>query len=67
MTDRPQPKPRVVRAKEPVALIIDDDTSLRDALSSLFRSVGLQVQLFGSATETPSKHSFCGCKPLPDK
>jgi hypothetical protein len=28
MTDHPQPKHRVVRAEEPVALIIDDDTSL---------------------------------------
>jgi FixJ family two-component response regulator len=31
--------------------IIDDDASLRDALSSLLRSVGLRVQLFGSAPE----------------
>jgi FixJ family two-component response regulator len=31
--------------------VIDDDLSLREALSSLFRSVGLQVKLFGSAAE----------------
>lgn len=31
--------------------IVDDDPSLRDALNSLFRSVGLQVEMFGSATE----------------
>ena len=31
--------------------MVDDDASLREALSSLFRSVGLQVQLFASAAE----------------
>jgi FixJ family two-component response regulator len=31
--------------------IIDDDVSLCEALGSLFRSVGLQVQVFGSAPE----------------
>lgn len=35
----------------PVVYVVDDDPSLRDALSSLFRSVGLEVKLFGSATE----------------
>jgi FixJ family two-component response regulator len=36
---------------QPVVLVIDDDASLREALSSLFRSVGLQVRTFGSAQE----------------
>jgi FixJ family two-component response regulator len=31
--------------------VIDDDASLRDALSSLFRSVGLQARLYGAAAE----------------
>jgi FixJ family two-component response regulator len=31
--------------------VIDDDKSLRDSLTSLFRSVGLQVKAFGSASE----------------
>jgi FixJ family two-component response regulator len=31
--------------------VIDDEPSVRDALASLFRSVGLQVKLFGSAPE----------------
>lgn len=31
--------------------VVDDDVSLRDALSSLFRSVGLPVEVFGSAAE----------------
>lgn len=36
---------------EPLVIVVDDDASLREALSSLFRSVGLQVQLFASAAE----------------
>ena len=35
----------------PVVFIVDDDASLRDALKSLIRSVGLQVELFASAQE----------------
>jgi FixJ family two-component response regulator len=35
----------------PCIYIIDDDQSVRDALSSLFRSVGYRVQLFGSTNE----------------
>ena len=31
--------------------VIDDDASVRQALQSLLRSVGLQVQVFGSAAE----------------
>jgi FixJ family two-component response regulator len=34
-----------------VVIVVDDDTAVRDALSSLFRSVGLQVVLFSSAQE----------------
>jgi FixJ family two-component response regulator len=33
---------------EPCIYIVDDDQSVRDALSSLFRSVGYRVALFGS-------------------
>lgn len=36
---------------QPVVLIVDDDLSVREALDSLFRSVGLSVQLFASAAE----------------
>jgi FixJ family two-component response regulator len=36
---------------DPVVLVVDDDPSLRDALSSLLRSVGLRVEVFGSAPE----------------
>jgi FixJ family two-component response regulator len=37
--------------QQPVVCIIDDDVSLCEALASLFRSVGLEVQVFGSAPE----------------
>jgi FixJ family two-component response regulator len=40
-------------------LIVDDDDDLRLSLGSLLRSVGMQVRLFGSASE------FLG-KPIPD-
>jgi FixJ family two-component response regulator len=36
---------------DPVVLVVDDDPSMREALHALFRSVGLRVELFGSAPE----------------
>ena len=35
----------------PVVAVVDDDLSFREGLGSLFRSVGLDVALFGSAAE----------------
>jgi FixJ family two-component response regulator len=37
--------------EHPVVFLIDDDPSVRDALKSLLRSVGLEVRAFGSAQE----------------
>jgi FixJ family two-component response regulator len=34
---------------EPMVFVVDDDASVRESLSSLFRSVGLRVELFSSA------------------
>jgi len=34
-----------------IVYVVDDDASVREALQSLFRSVGLQVETFGSAAE----------------
>ena len=34
-----------------MVFVVDDDPSLREALSSLLRSVGLRVEVFGSAPE----------------
>lgn len=39
------------RAEDPIVFVIDDDPSMRESLSNLFRSVGLQVEVFGSASE----------------
>jgi FixJ family two-component response regulator len=38
-------------AAEPIVFVIDDDVAIRMTLSSLFRSMGLRVELFGSAQE----------------
>jgi RNA polymerase sigma factor (sigma-70 family) len=37
--------------RQPIVFIVDDDASVREALKSLIRSVGLHVELFGSAAE----------------
>ena len=36
---------------DPVVFVVDDDISVREALSSLIRSVGLKVETFSSAQE----------------
>ena len=36
-------------AEAPIAFVVDDDESVREALRSLFRSVSLRVETFGSA------------------
>jgi FixJ family two-component response regulator len=40
-----QPQP------QPVVFVVDDDASMRDAMQRLFRSVGLQAEVFASAAE----------------
>jgi FixJ family two-component response regulator len=40
-----------VTATEPIVFVIDDDASMRRALTNLFQSVGLGVEVFGSAPE----------------
>jgi FixJ family two-component response regulator len=47
----PSRDPATSPTEEPVVFVVDDDPSLREALSSLLRSVGLRVELFGSAPE----------------
>jgi FixJ family two-component response regulator len=37
--------------KPPIVFVVDDDASIRDALKSLIRSVGLRVELFSSSRE----------------
>jgi FixJ family two-component response regulator len=38
-------------AEQPIVFVIDDDESMRRALTNLFQSVSLRVEVFGSAPE----------------
>jgi FixJ family two-component response regulator len=49
--ERPKSSHEPASAKEPIVFVIDDDASMRRALTNLFQSVGLAVQVFGSAPE----------------
>lgn len=40
-----------MKAAEPIVFVVEDDASVREALSSLIRSVGLRVEVFSSARE----------------
>jgi FixJ family two-component response regulator len=50
MTERPKSSHEPASAK-PIVFIVEDDASMRRALGNLFQSVGLEVELFGSAPE----------------
>ena len=49
MIERPARQP--ANAEEPIVFVVDDDESVREALSSLFRSVSLRVETFRSAAD----------------
>ena len=51
MTERAKSSHEPASAKESIVFVVDDDVAMRTTLSSLFRSVGLRVELFGSAHE----------------
>jgi FixJ family two-component response regulator len=55
VTERSKSPPELASGKEPVrdsiVFVIDDDLSMRRALTNLFQSVGLEVEAFGSASE----------------
>ena len=51
MTERPKSTHEPASASEPIVFVIDDDVSMRRALTNLFQSVGLDVVAFGSAPE----------------
>jgi FixJ family two-component response regulator len=50
-TPRRPPQSAAESAGEPIVFVVDDDESVRTALGNLFRSVGLRVEVFGSAAE----------------
>jgi FixJ family two-component response regulator len=41
----------MTKPEQPCVFVVDDDVSIREALNSLIRSVGLKVQLFASAQD----------------
>jgi len=55
VTERPQSPPDRAggkeAVKEPIVFVIDDDVSMRRALTDLIQSVGLEIETFSSATE----------------
>ena len=51
MTERPKSSHEPASAREPIVFVIDDDASMRRALANLFQSVGLTVEMFGTAPE----------------
>jgi FixJ family two-component response regulator len=51
VTARPTSPRDLASSEEPMVFVIDDDASMREALRGLFESVGLRVEVFGSASE----------------
>jgi FixJ family two-component response regulator len=51
MTDRPKSSHEPPSAKESIVFVVDDDASMRRGLANLFQSVGLKVEVFGSASD----------------
>jgi FixJ family two-component response regulator len=51
VTRRPTSPGDLASAEQPIVFVIDDDESMRRALANLFQSVGLRVEVFGSAPE----------------
>jgi len=51
VTERAKSSHEPASAREPIVFVIDDDESMRRALTNLFQSVGLRVEVFGSAPQ----------------
>jgi FixJ family two-component response regulator len=51
VTYRPKSSHEPASAKEPIVFVVEDDPSIRRALTNLLQSVGLEVEVFGSASE----------------
>jgi len=51
VTERPKSSHEPENTREPIVFVVEDDASVRRALTNLFQSVGLEVKLFGSASE----------------
>lgn len=51
MTERQKASVEPSSVREPIVFVVEDDASMCRALSNLFQSVGLQVEVFGAASE----------------
>jgi FixJ family two-component response regulator len=51
VTDRPKSTTKSAGTRDSIVFIVEDDASMRRALTNLFQSVGLEVEVFGSASE----------------
>jgi FixJ family two-component response regulator len=51
VTGRPKSPDDFASAGERIVFVVDDDEAMRATLGSLFRSIGLRVELFGSTRE----------------
>jgi FixJ family two-component response regulator len=51
VTERSRSSHEPASTREPIVFVVEDDESVRRALTNLFQSVGLEVELFGSASE----------------
>jgi FixJ family two-component response regulator len=49
--ERPTSPDDLTSTEQPIVFVVDDDESMRRALTNLFQSVGLRVEVFGSAPE----------------
>jgi FixJ family two-component response regulator len=55
VTERPKSSREPASANEPIVFVVDDDALIRRALTNLLQSVGLAVEVFGSASEMQSR------------
>jgi FixJ family two-component response regulator len=51
VTERPMSPRDLAKTQDSIVFVIDDDEGMRRALANLFRSVGLEVEVFASASE----------------
>jgi FixJ family two-component response regulator len=51
VTVPPKSSTETASKKEPLVFIVEDDPSLQRALGNLFQSVGLEIEVFGSAAD----------------
>jgi FixJ family two-component response regulator len=51
VTGRPTSPDDLTSAEQSIVFVIDEDESMRRALTNLFQSVSLRVEVFGSAPE----------------